>query len=49
MIRGNAAFGVDIGNSVFIIGMVSKGGVEVLTNEVNSRTTPTLISYGQNR
>ena len=40
------AIGIDFGSSRFVIAVVKKGGVEVLTNESTFRQTPCLVSYG---
>lgn len=45
----NSAVGIDFGSSRFIVAVVKKGGVEIISNESNYRSTPSLVSYGQQR
>ncbi len=45
----NHAVGIDLGSRRFVIAVVKKGGVEVLSNDANYRITPTLVSYGVQR
>lgn len=42
----SSAIGIDIGSSRAVIGVVQKGGVEVICNESSYRDTPTIIGYG---
>lgn len=42
-----SAVGIDLGSSKFVVAVVKKGGVEILTNESTFRSTPCLVSYGQ--
>lgn len=42
----NSAVGIDFGSSRFVIAVVKKGGVEIISNESTYRSTPTLVSYG---
>lgn len=39
--------GLDIGSSVSKIAVVTKGAVEIITNEANFRHTPTVVGYGK--
>ena len=41
--------GIDLGSSKFVIAVVKKGGVEILTNDASYRQTPTVVSYGPER
>lgn len=43
----NSAVGIDLGSSRFVIAVVKKGGVEIISNESNYRSTPMIVSYGQ--
>ena len=43
------AVGIDIGANRFVIAVVKKGGVEVISNEANYRETSCLVSYGKDR
>jgi len=38
--------GIDFGNSNSIIAVAQKGGVDVITNEVSNRQTPTMVAFG---
>eukprot|EP01137_Pigoraptor_chileana_P004687 Opistho-2@46663 len=38
--------GFDFGNDTCYIGVARQGGIEVVTNEYNYRTTPSLVSFG---
>lgn len=42
----NCAVGIDLGSSRYVIAVVNKGGVEVLSNESTFRSTPSLVSFG---
>ena len=44
-----AAIGIDFGSSRFAIAAVMRGGVEVLSNEGTYRSTPSLMSFGNER
>jgi molecular chaperone DnaK (HSP70) len=45
-VLSNQAVGIDFGSSRFIIAVINKGGVEIITNESNYRMTPSLVLYG---
>lgn len=40
-------FGIDFGNHSSIIGAARNRGIDVVTNEVSNRSTPSLVSFGQ--
>lgn len=40
----SSVIGIDLGSSTSYVARVENGGVVVLTNEINSRTTPTILS-----
>lgn len=48
-VLSNHAIGIDLGSSRFVIAVVNKGGVEVICNEATYRSTPCLVSYGDER
>lgn len=43
------AIGVDLGSSGFVMSAVRRGGVDVLVNDANYRSTPNVIIYGKER
>ena len=45
----HTAVGIDFGSSRFAIAAVKRGGVEVLANEVTYRSTPSLMTFGDER
>jgi molecular chaperone DnaK (HSP70) len=42
----SAAIGIDLGSSRSVIGVVQKGGVEVICNESSYRESPNAVGYG---
>jgi len=43
----SSVVGLDIGNSSSKIGVARARGVDIVTNEVSNRSTPSLVSFGQ--
>eukprot|EP00992_Anisonema_acinus_P001825 TRINITY_DN10551_c0_g1_i2.p1 TRINITY_DN10551_c0_g1~~TRINITY_DN10551_c0_g1_i2.p1 ORF type:complete len:464 (+),score=110.62 TRINITY_DN10551_c0_g1_i2:51-1442(+) len=41
-----AVFGVDFGNLNSVVSVARKGGIDVITNEVSARETPSIVSFG---
>ena len=49
MPKTHSAIGIDFGSSRFIIAAAKRGGVDVIANEVSYRSTPCLVTYGEQR
>ena len=41
------AVGIDLGSHGTLLATVKSGGVEVLTNDLSNRSTPTIVSFGE--
>jgi molecular chaperone DnaK (HSP70) len=40
-----AAIGIDLGSSKSVMGVVAKGGIDIVLSETSGRSVPTMVAY----